>query len=121
MARGTGLVVDDDPGIVELLQMALEDQGYEVLSGLNYVALQLAQEQQPDVILLDILMPEMDGVEISHRLRANPATAHIPIIAMSAQDRLNATSSLMPVNERLTKPFEIKSLYTIVARWISAA
>ena len=120
MAMGTVLVVDDDPAIVELVETALQDQGYQVFSAMNGAALQLARERQPDVILLDILMPGMDGVEISQRLRADPLTARIPIIAMSAQDRLRATSSLMPVNDRLAKPFRLAGLYTTVARWAPA-
>lgn len=120
MAARTVLVVDDDPAIIELVEMALEDQGYVVLSAVNGAALQIARDRQPDVILLDILMPGMDGVEVSQRLRADPATAGIPIIAMSAQDRLRANSSLMPVNDRLPKPFELTGLYTTVARWATA-
>lgn len=120
MVKGTVLVVDDDPDIVDLVAIALEDQGYVVISAVNGAALQLARERQPDVILLDILMPGMDGVEVSRRLRADPATANIPIIAMSAQDRLRANSSLMPVNDRLSKPFELSGLYTTVARWTPA-
>ncbi|HTD78291.1 MAG TPA: response regulator, partial [Chloroflexota bacterium] len=92
-------------------------QGYTVLCAVDGAALGVARERQPDVILLDILMPGMDGVEVSQRLRADPATARIPIIAMSAQERLHATSSLMPVNDRLPKPFELTGLYTTVARW----
>ncbi len=121
MAMGTVLVVDDDRAIVELVEIALEDQGYVVLSAVNGAALQIARDQQPDVILLDILMPGMDGVEVCQRLRADPATASIPIVAMSAQDRLHASSSQMAVDDRLSKPFEIAGLYTTVARWTQGA
>ena len=120
MAMGTVLVVDDDPSIIELVEIALEDQGYVVLSAVNGAALQIARDRQPDVILLDILMPGMDGVEVSKRLRADPATARIPIVAMSAQDRLQLASAQMVVDDRLSKPFEIAGLYTTVARWASA-
>ncbi len=115
--KGLVLVVDDDAMIVELLETALEDEGYLVLATVGADALPLAREQQPDVILLDINMPGMDGVEISRRLRADPATERIPIIVMSAQDRLRATGPLMPVNDRLPKPFEIQTLYDKVALW----
>jgi CheY-like chemotaxis protein len=114
---GTVLVVDDDPAILDFVATALEDQGYTVVCAVDGAALGVARERQPDVILLDILMPGMDGVEVSQRMRADPATARIPIIAMSAQERLHATSSLMPVNDRLPKPFELMGLYTTVARW----
>ncbi len=78
------LVVDDDAAIVELLEMALEDEGYHVHATCGAAALQLAHDLQPAVILLDVSMPGMDGIEVSQRLRADPATAHIPIIVMSA-------------------------------------
>jgi CheY-like chemotaxis protein len=116
----TVLVVDDDPGITAFLRQALEDTDYRVLTAVDGAALALAQEQQPNVILLDILMPGMDGFEVSQRLRANPTTAHIPIIAMSAQERLNASSALMPVNDRLSKPFLLWDLYSLVAHWSDA-
>lgn len=117
MAKGTILVVDDDPFIVEMLETALEEEGYHVLATVDGEALRLAHDLHPDLILLDINMPGMDGVEVSHRLRDDPATGDIPIIAMSAQSRLRATGPLMPVNDRLPKPFDLDRLYAAVARW----
>ncbi len=115
------LVVDDDAAIVDLLETALEDEGYQVLATVGAAAVPLARDLQPAVILLDINMPGMDGIEVSRRLRADPATAHIPIIVMSTQDRLRATGPLLPVNDRLPKPFEIVTLYATVARWAQAS
>ena len=120
MTMSSVLVVDDDPAIVELVQTALEDEGYEVYAAVNGEALQLAAEQHPDVILLDIMMPIMDGVEVSRRLRADPRTAAIPIIAMSAHGRLQATGSAMQANDKLAKPFKLSNLYSAVARWAPA-
>jgi len=115
------LVVDDDAAIVDLLETALEDEGYQVFATVGAAALPLARDLQPAVILLDINMPGMDGIEVSQRLRDDPATAHIPIIVMSAQDRLRATGPLMPVNDRLPKPFDLTVLYATVARWAQAS
>ncbi|HWE62244.1 MAG TPA: response regulator [Chloroflexota bacterium] len=120
MAPSTVLVIDDDPLIVEFLQVALEVAGYTVLAALGSAALQIAQSMHPDVVLLDIAMPGMDGVEMSRRLRADPVTADIPQIVISAQDGLLATSSRMPVDGQLSKPFELRCLYEIVARWAPA-
>ncbi len=117
----TVLVVDDDPLIVDFLEMALEDEGYQVLATVGSDALPLARDMQPDLILRDINMPGMDGIEVSRRLRDDPATAAIPIIVMSAQDRLRATGPLMPVDDRLPKPFELSVLYQKVARWARAS
>jgi CheY-like chemotaxis protein len=121
MARGTVLVVDDDRDLVVVLTDILEMEGYRVMAAHDAAALQLAREGRPDLILLDVAMPGIDGVEISRRLRADPATADIPIIAMSAQQRLEATAVSMPVDDRIAKPFEIVDLYAAVARWVKAA
>jgi CheY-like chemotaxis protein len=117
MQRGSVLVVDDDAEICAFISVALEDEGYQVITAVNGAALKIAEDRQPGVILLDILMPGMDGVEVSKRLRANPRTAHIPIIAMSAQDRLRSTGGLLTANDRLPKPFDLDRLYETVARW----
>lgn len=118
--KGTVLVVDDDAAIVQLLETALEEDGYTVFATFGAEAITLARTLHPAVILLDINMPGMDGIEVSRRLRDDPATADIPIVVMSAQDRLRATAALMPVDDRLPKPFEIARLYATIARWTGA-
>jgi CheY-like chemotaxis protein len=115
MAGELILVVDDDPDIVEVLRCLLHDAGYEVATAHDGAALPLVRERQPRVILLDILMPRMDGVEISRRLRADPATAHIPIIALSATPQWLPA---LPVNDRLTKPFRLGHLLAKVRYWV---
>ena len=117
MGKATVLVVDDDEAIIEVIRAALEDEGYGVLTAVNGAALALAHDRQPDLILLDIMMPDMDGVEVSRRLRADPATASIPIVAMSAHSRLRATVDTMSADDRLPKPFALLDLYATVARW----
>ncbi len=115
--RGTILVIDDDPFIVDLLEALLEEKGYRVLAALGEEALHLARETQPDVILTDLMMPTVDGVQMSRLLRADPATTAIPIVAMSAQMNLRATSELIPVDGRLAKPFDLDLLYRTIAQW----
>ena len=117
MAGELILVVDDDPAIVEVLRCLLHDAGYEVATVDDGAALPLAHERQPRVILLDILMPGMDGVEVSRRLRADPATAPIPIIALSATPQWLPA---LPVNDRLAKPFGLDHLCATVAYWMRA-
>jgi two-component system cell cycle response regulator len=117
MTKGTVLIVDDDRDIVAFVADALEAEGYDVLSGLEEEALRLAHDKHPDVILLDIMMPGMDGEEVSRRLRADPATAGIPIVAMSAHERLRSTAARMPMDDQLPKPFHLQNLYTTVQRW----
>lgn len=117
MAKGTILVVDDDPFIVELVETALQEVGYEVCSAVNEAAVQLARDVHPNAILLDIMMPGLDGVEISRRLRADETTADIPIIAMSAHSRLQTAASAMQADDQLEKPFALEHLYTTVDQW----
>jgi CheY-like chemotaxis protein len=118
MKPHTVLVVDDDADIVDFLHMALEGLGYRVLSAVDGCALSLAREDPPDLILLDLLMPGMDGVEVSQRLRAHPATANIPIVLMSAHERLLSTARSVAADDRLPKPFELDDLFATVARWV---
>jgi DNA-binding response OmpR family regulator len=117
MPQYTVLVVDDDPSILDFLDVALTEQGYRVLTAVDGDALRLAQLCRPNVILLDLQMPVMDGAEISRHLRADAATAHIPIIVMSAKDRLDTTVRTMSVDDQLAKPFPLRVLYDVVARW----
>jgi DNA-binding response OmpR family regulator len=117
MAKDTILVVDDDQDILDFLDDALTFEGYQVLTAVDGAALALAQQAQPSVILLDLQMAGMDGQEISRRLRADAATAAIPIIVMSAMDRLEAMVTGMPVNGHLAKPFELRLLMETVAQW----
>ena len=121
MSDSTVLVIDDDPAIVCFLREALEDEGYEVVTAVDGAALPLAHDLHPSVILLDVMMPCMDGLEVSLRLRADPVTALIPIIAMSAQHNLEPAVARMPVNDRLPKPFDLHQLYDMVARWAHAS
>jgi len=84
----TVLVVDDLPTNVALLARVLASHGYEVLKAYNGPqALEVARSRRPDLILLDIVMPEMDGIEVCRRLKADPAMHSVPIIMVSACDQ----------------------------------
>lgn len=117
MAQATVLVIDDDRAIVEFLSVALEAEGYTVLCAIGAQAISMARDRAPDLILLDINMPGMNGREVSKRLRADPRTAGIPIVVMSAQSNLGAASAGMPADDQLSKPFTIQRLYDVVAQW----
>ena len=117
MDKRTVLIVDDDKDILEVVADALTDQGYHVVSALSSAAIPAALAERPDVILLDLMMPDMNGVEVSQRLRANPRTADIPIIAMSAQERLHRLRRHVQADDVLAKPFDLAHLYETVARW----
>ncbi|MBF0488143.1 MAG: hybrid sensor histidine kinase/response regulator [Nitrospirae bacterium] len=80
----TVLIVDDEPGFRQLLRQILQDKYNLSFAGSGAVALELAQSIRPDLILLDIVMPEMDGYETCNRLKADATTADIPVIFISA-------------------------------------
>ncbi len=120
MEQGTILVVDDDQAILDFITEALQEDGYQVVTAVGAGALPVAADRQPNCILLDLQMPGMDGEEVSRRLRGQVATAGIPIIVMSAKDRLSATTSRMQINDHLSKPFGLAQLYAVVKRWSAA-
>ena len=115
MLSGRIFVVEDDPDVATVVEEMLTVEGYEVVHTGAAGALRLARELRPDVILLDYAMPNMDGAELSCRLRAEPTTAAIPLILMSAHPR--AARPRLPVDAELPKLFDLEALSTVVARW----
>ena len=112
------LVIDDDPDIGRVVRMLLEVEGYEVLlseDGLRGLA--LAQRQQPDVIVLDLMMPVMDGYEVLAQLREDPRTADIAVVVLSALSLPDARDANVKAGETvfLSKPFEPEELLGAIA------
>ena len=108
-ASHTVLLVDDEPSNLRLLQTLLKAEGFATLSAESGAeALVLAEQRKPDIILLDIMMPQMDGFEVVLRLKANPDTRHIPIIMVTAlDDRASRLKALdMGAGEFLSKPVD---------------
>lgn len=108
------LAVDDEPDIVRLVTAALTARGYEVVTAVDgEEALDKVVLEKPDLIVLDIMMPKMDGREVARRLAAKPATAKIPIVFLSAigdlDSQLETLDELKGV-EYLTKPFDVREL-----------
>jgi len=108
------LVVDDTEDNLDLLEFALKRKPVKMLrASSGPECLQIAKEQQPDVILLDIQMPGMDGFETLTRLRASPATAKIPVIFLTAQRKEPESIEkglMMGAEEYLTKPIDTEEL-----------
>jgi DNA-binding response OmpR family regulator len=101
------LVVEDDPGALRLVQYTLQHEGYEVLIATNgLVGLKKAQSEEPDLIILDVMLPGMDGFEICHRLRGEPQTAGLPILMLSAkaQEADKTTGLKVGADDYLPKP-----------------
>lgn len=102
------LVVDDDPMVTRLVRINLELEGFEVIEAWDgNTALGLIEENPPDLLLLDIMMPHMDGWEILRRLRADPDMDRLPIVLLTArvQDNDMSRGWRMGADGYITKPF----------------
>ena len=109
----TVLVIEDDEEIVGLLKMNLENQGYRVVTAEEgYKALSLAKKIIPDLILLDIMLPGMDGYEVCRNLRSSETLQDIPIIMLTARgEELDVVLGLeMGADDYVTKPFSVREL-----------
>ena len=111
--RGLVLVVDDEPNNRTLLRDALEVHGYEIVEAENgEQALQIVAQRPPDVILLDVMMPRLDGFEVCRRLKKDPATAPIPILIVTAlSERMERMTGIAAgANDFLTKPVDLQEV-----------
>jgi len=101
------LLVEDDPSAARLVSYTLEQEGYEVLTAPNGVeGLRKAREEEPDLLVLDVMLPGLDGFEVCHRLRSEPQTAKLPILMLSAKAREadKATGINVGADDYLSKP-----------------
>lgn len=88
MRKGKVLVVDDEVNITQILEFSIGSEGYEVLSASNgEEAVEKARREQPDLIILDIMMPRIDGYETCRILKSNPLTKNIPVVLLTAKGR----------------------------------
>ena len=122
MATGKRILVcDDDPVILRLLEVNLQLEGYEVLTATNgEEAVEVATREKPDLILLDIMMPRMDGYQAVKHIKADETTKHIPVVFVSAKAQ-QADVDLgksYGVADYLTKPFDPTEMIELVARLV---
>lgn len=113
MLKATILVVEDESDILELVRYNLQQAGYRVIvahDGLQ--ALDLLREQKPDLVVLDILLPNLDGREVCRRIRQNPQTHHIPVLILSAlsEETDRVVGFEIGADDYLTKPFSPREL-----------
>jgi len=106
------LIVDDENDFIELLQYKLAGHGYELIVANDGVhALNQARTQKPNLILLDILLPDLDGLSVCEILRRQPATRKIPIIFMSAlTGDVTKRTATMQADDFFTKPLDLNRL-----------
>jgi two-component system OmpR family response regulator len=115
--RAHVLVLEDDPGLQHMLSTVLRLENYEVegvSSGSG--ALSAIEARRPDVMVLDLLVPDMSGWEVARRLRADPASARIPILVVSSVQDLAAEADRMGADDHLAKPFLVQDLLNKLLR-----
>lgn len=115
------LIVDDEPDMAELIQGSLVDAGHEASTALSgESALQKVRDSKPDLIILDVMLPEMNGLEVCKILRRDMGFAHLPIIMVSA--RASATDRVIGLefgaDDYITKPFSMRELIIRVKKML---
>jgi PAS domain S-box-containing protein len=114
-AKYTVLVVEDDRDVAQLIQFQLEQEGFQVLSTeRGEEALQLAHAHQVDLVTLDVMLPDIMGTEVLTRLKADPATAHIPVVIVSVMKPEGFGP--LDVADHITKPFSLDKLLLTIRR-----
>ena len=118
------LIVEDEPDIMELVLVTLSDEGYQLLEARDgEIGFKLAVEERPDLILLDIMLPKMDGYEVCRRLKADPHTATMPVLMLTAfgQKREIEEGFKVKADDYIVKPFEPLKLRERVRKFMVAA
>ena len=114
------MVVDDEPDLLEVVKLILESDGYKVVTaGSGQEALDKIEKEMPDLVLLDIIMPKMDGWEVFSRIKSNPKTTDTPVIMLTAKDqRIDKLIGLhvVRVDDYITKPFGRSELLERIKR-----
>lgn len=111
------LIADDEPNIVELVRITLEDQRVRVVAAADGLsALELAARLRPDIVLLDVGLPDLSGLEVCRRLRRDPGTAAVPVVMLTAaaQQEDLARGLAAGATVYLTKPFSPVRLLSVV-------
>ena len=110
------LIAEDEPSIVISLEFLLKDAGYEVMIARDGAEALKVAEQQPDLVLLDIMLPLVNGFEVCRRIRQHPTLHHIPILLLTARGRESevARGLALGANAYMTKPFATRELIKTV-------
>ena len=122
-ARLTVLVVDDHEDLREMLRYMVERLGYRVVEAENgREAIEIVRHKCPDLILMDLSMPVMDGLAATRLLRTTKEACHVPIVAISANRREQSQADALAAgcNEYLTKPVNFHQLDSLLGTWLPA-
>lgn len=121
MAGPVVLVVDDSPTIRKIVEITLKRQGVEVVTAPSgVIALAAIANTPPQLILLDIMLPKVNGYQICQIIRRNPEYKHIPVVMLSGKDGVfdKVRGKLVGATEYITKPFEPRDLLRVVRKYV---
>lgn len=116
------LIIEDDPATQRLVEYSLKQEGYDVITASNGLeGIRKVLGESPDLLILDVMLPGLDGFEICYRLRAEPATANLPILMFSAkaQEIDKDTGKRVGADDYLTKPSAPAEIISHVANLLS--
>jgi len=122
MARSKILLVDDHRTVLRLLEAILKLKGYELLYAENgQQGMAMARQEQPDLILLDVMMPGMDGYEVCRRIKADARWRHIPVVFLTARGAADDQETGRRVGAQgfLTKPFLAREVLDLVEKLLA--
>jgi len=114
------LCVEDEPQMIDLIRLILETRGYQVMAAQGGPeGLEMMRSERPDLVLLDIMMPDMDGGDVRHHMKQDPELSQIPVIVVTAKaapiDKV-LWMNVAQVDDYVTKPFGMEDLLTSVER-----
>jgi len=115
------LIIDDEPDVIETLEFMLKARGFEIISASDGLSgISRAKADNPDLILLDIMMPGMDGYEVCSKLKRENATKNIPIIMLTAKGESDAVISAhkLGANDYIVKPYNLPTLLAKLNKFI---
>ena len=115
------LYIEDNPINVDLVRKMLHKLAYEVLNAEDAITgLDMAHQEKPDLILMDVNLPGISGIEATQRLKADPMLAHIPVIGLTADDTITTRRRMQSVgcDGFLLKPFRIAELHKVVGQFL---
>jgi two-component system cell cycle response regulator DivK len=119
----TILVVDDNEANLRLINAVLKTRGYDLLEARSgEAALEMLAAQRPSLVLMDVQMPGLSGIDVARTIRAMPALAELPLVAITAMAMKGDREEIMAAgfNDYLAKPYKMGELLALVARWLPA-
>jgi two-component system, OmpR family, response regulator VicR len=123
MASVRVVCIEDEPEMIDLVRLILSREGFDVIGAPGGIeGLNVIEDLQPQIVLLDLMMPDMDGWEVYQRMKSNPNTSHIPVIVVTARaqsiDKVLGLH-IAKVDDYITKPFGPSELLNSVAKVLS--